>query len=132
MSTPLIFKSIRISDAGGSSNAVTYNIVPVETRELGIEATTELVDDGQTLKHNANATITFVCRALAILNDTRITFDGADQKGLCRLEFLSDVTNGSLRFDNIRLSGTDNLESTAFGVSIVGSYTKSGSVVTRF
>jgi hypothetical protein len=109
MSTPIIFKSFTVEDAGGG-NPTVYNMNPVDARELGITPNTTTVDDGQTIMDNVDANFTFDSRDLDVFSDTRITKDAADQKGLCRLTWNSDVTNGSVRLDNVRLSATDKIE----------------------
>lgn len=106
MGATLIFSGgIKISDAGGA-NPITYTDVEIDGRELNNEANTALVDDGQIDLNRFEGGMTARIRDLDVLTDTRVTFDAGTKRAKARIELISTVTNGSVRFDNVKIVGT--------------------------
>ena len=68
---PQIFTGMTISDTGGTSNAVTYTLNPVDAREIVSELVEDVVDAGDTIIQMLNENVSIVTYDDAIFSDTR-------------------------------------------------------------
>jgi hypothetical protein len=126
---PRISTSITISNAGGTTNATTYDVTRVE-KPLAENPLEDKVEDGQTIEHGFDTEVEYHCYDLAILTDARVQY-GATIPSLKARIVENPVSGGvTVTIDNIRLRGVKDMVSQARPFAIIkGTKTSATSVI---
>ena len=117
---PLIFDEIKISDVGGG-NPVSYATHLVDTAEVNAEATTSMVDDGQTLVDFYDVTFQIDLYDDALLADSRIRTSGGDPLTRGQIEFSRSSGASSLTITNVIINGNRVFDGNRVKVRLTGS-----------
>lgn len=102
---PRIFTQFTISNAGGTTNSTTYTLHRTEGLSVAETPITDMVEDGQTLQHGYEYTVTLDTYDLDVLSDARVQYGGGTIPTLKARLVFTPVSGGLTEtHDGVRLS----------------------------
>ena len=124
MAQPLIFKEIRITDAGGDLSPETYGLHLVESAEVTLEPVTSEVEDGQTLTDRYNATFAVNLYDTTALADARVYTDTAATPVKGDITFMGSADGtANIRLSNVIINGNRVFDGNRVAARLHGSKT---------
>jgi hypothetical protein len=100
---PIIFDTLTITDAGGTSNPQTYQFMPVDGRELGIETEDTTVDAGDLYVNKFLNNLNLLTYDNDIASDTRCQVNTVTVPATrARLVLSGPSGSATATYDNVR------------------------------